>query len=98
MLKGSVAARIVRIALLIVSLAGSVFCQSERGTITGVVTDSSGAVVPGAKVTVTNPQTNVPLDATTNQTGEYTVPSLEPGVYNVRVDKQGFRSTEEKGL
>jgi hypothetical protein len=93
-----VAARVSRVAFLIFSLTYLAFAQSERGTITGVVQDSSGAVIPGARVTVTNPQTNVTLDATTNQAGEYTVPSLEPGIYTVRVEKQGFRATEEKGL
>ncbi len=98
MSRGHVAARVIRVALLVISLTCFAFGQSERGTITGVVQDSSGAVVPAAKVTVTNPQTNVALEASTNQAGEYTVPSLQPGVYNVRVDKQGFRPTETKGI
>ena len=76
----------------------SVFAQSERGTITGAVRDSSGAVVPAAKVTVTNSATNVAINAATNDQGEFTVPSLQPGTYTVRVEKQGFRPTEEKGL
>src|SRR5579862_1495949 len=95
MSRGHVAARIVCVASLVVSFA---FGQSERGTITGVVQDSSGAVIPSAKVTVTNPETNVKLNAVTNQAGEFTVPSLQPGVYNVRVDKEGFRPTEVKGV
>ncbi len=76
----------------------SVFAQSERGTITGAVRDSTGALVPAAKVTVTNSATNVAINAATNDQGEFTVPSLQPGVYTVRVEKQGFRPTEEKGL
>ncbi len=86
------------VSTLFVGQFYAVYAQSERGTITGVVQDSSGAVIPGAKVTVTNPETNVNLDATTNQVGEYTVPSVQPGVYNVRVEKQGFRPTEKKGV
>src|SRR5271154_6804802 len=95
---GRVAARVVRAGILMISLACFAFGQSERGTITGVVLDASGAVVPAATVTVTNPETNVTLHATTNGAGEYTVPSLQPGRYTVRVEKQGFRSTEERGL
>ncbi len=79
-------------------LAGGVFAQNERGTITGAVRDASGAVVPGARVTITNSATNVAEVATTNGQGEYTVPSLSPGSYTVRVEKGGFRPSEEKGL
>ena len=85
-------------ALFAVLMAAVAFAQSERGTITGIVHDSSGAVVPGAKVTVTNVSTNVSLNATTNDAGEYTLPSLQAGTYNVRVVKDGFRTSEEKGL
>ena len=70
--------------------AGSLFAQSERGTITGAVRDSSGAVVPGAKITITNPTTNVNIAAISNDQGEYTVPSLSPGTYSVRVEKTCF--------
>ncbi len=76
----------------------SVFAQSERGTITGAVRDSSGAVIPAAKVTVRNNATNVVVTDTTNASGEFTAPSLSPGTYTVRVEKAGFRPSEEKGL
>ncbi len=94
---GWFAARSIHTALLVVFLAAFAFGQSERGTITGVVQDSSGAVIPGARVSITNSRTNVNLEATTNQAGEYTVPSLQPGIYTVRVENAGFRPTEEKG-
>jgi len=74
------------------------FAQSERGTITGVVRDSSGAVVPGARVTITNEATNVNLTANSNGAGEYTIPNLQAGTYTVRVTKEGFRTSEEKNL
>ena len=84
-------------ASLLVS-ANLLFAQSERGAITGEVHDVSGAVVPGARVIITNTTTGVVLEAVSNGSGEYTVPSLQPSVYNVRVEKDGFRPTEEKGL
>src|SRR5579872_430378 len=95
---GHVAARRVCVALLVVSFTCIAFGQSERGTITGVVQDSSGAVIPSAKIIVTSQATNAKLDAVTNQVGEYTVPSVQPGVYNLRVEKEGFRPTEDKGI
>ena len=78
--------------------AGSLFAQSERGSITGAVRDSSGAVVPGAKITITNPTTNVNISAVSNDQGEYTVPSLSPGTYSVRVEKTGFRPAVTNGI
>jgi hypothetical protein len=85
-------------AVCISLLAFTALAQSERGTITGVVHDSSGAIVPGASVAIVNRSTNVSLTATTNEAGEYTMPSLPPGTYNVKVVKQGFRTSETSGL
>ena len=89
---------VLRAALVLSLFSFSVFGQSERGNITGAVRDASGAVVPAAKITVTNAATNVALTATTNEQGEYTVPSLQPGTYTVRVEKEGFRPTQTTGL
>jgi hypothetical protein len=83
---------------LAVFLAALALGQSERGTITGQVRDASGAVVPSAGVTVTNIATNIAIHATTNDAGEFTVPDLAPGTYNVRVEKQGFRVSQEHGV
>ena len=62
------------------------------GQITGTVTDASGGVLVGASVTVTNTQTNAVRDAVTNTAGSYAFPNLLPGVYNVKVELQGFQS------
>jgi hypothetical protein len=72
--------------------------QSDRGTLTGTVQDSSGAVVPGAKVNLTNTQTGVTFNVPTNEAGDFTVPQLQPGVYNVRVEKDGFRPATITGI
>ena len=74
------------------------FAQSERGTITGTVKDASGAVIPAAKVVVTNTLTGVTFTAPSNDAGDYTVPQLQVGVYTVRVDKQGFRPAAVSGI
>ena len=64
------------------------------GEITGLVTDSSGAVVSGANVTVTNKATGATRKVTTNSEGLYSFPSLLPGVYELRVEQSGFKTAQ----
>ncbi len=61
-----------------------------RGGLQGTVTDASGAVVPDAKVTVTNSETNISRETSTDGGGVYSVPSLAPGRYSIKVQKTGF--------
>ena len=68
------------------------------GEITGVVTDASGGIVVGAAVTVTNPQTNFTRVYTTNTAGVYNFPALQPGIYNVRAELQGFQPEVRSGV
>ncbi len=86
--------------LLFTFLAGTflLLAQSERGTISGTVRDATGAVVPGANIRVTNVATNVTLNATSNASGDYAMPGIPVGVYNVRVEKQGFRAFVLSGI
>jgi hypothetical protein len=65
---------------------------------TGTVTDSSGAVVPEAKVTVTNSSTNVVHTAVTTSQGSYFITDLIPGSYTVRIEKQGFQTAVFEGV
>lgn len=65
--------------------------QDARGTISGHVTDATGSNVPGAQVKVTNVATGVAVSITTNESGNYTVPFLVPGIYTVDVESTGFR-------
>src|SRR5471030_1030219 len=97
-MKLSVAFRVSVATLFFMLSAMALFGQSERGTITGVVHDSSGAVVPNAKVTIVSQSTNVSLAMTTNDAGEYTAPSLQAGTFTVRIAKEGFRTSELRGL
>jgi Carboxypeptidase regulatory-like domain len=87
-----------RVAVCLCVLSVAAFAQSERGTITGVVHDSSGAVVPGANITINNQATELSLHAVTNDAGEYTVPELQVGTYSVRIDKPGFRTFLVSGV
>ena len=97
-MKFSPAVSLLRGVLVCALFAFQLSAQSERGTITGAVHDSSGALVPGAKVTITNNSTNVALSTTTNQSGEYTIPNLAPSTYSVHVEKEGFRPSIENNL
>jgi len=67
--------------------------QTNEGRILGTVRDSSGGVVVGAKITVTNTGKDVSRDLVTNGTGEYIAPSLEPGLYTVEAEAPGFKKT-----
>jgi hypothetical protein len=87
-----------RVAVCFGVFSLALFAQSERGTITGVVHDATGAIVPGAAITVTNQATQTSIHATTNGAGEYTLPELPVGTYTVQVDKSGFRTFSETGL
>jgi hypothetical protein len=61
------------------------------GEISGRVTDASGAAAPGVAVTAINVNTNASRQTVTTDTGDYSFPSLPPGVYTVRVEKTGFK-------
>jgi hypothetical protein len=69
------------------------FAQSERGTIVGLVTDSSGALVPGATVTITNLGNKTSQTLTTNGEGRYEAPFLIPATYEVSATASGFGNT-----
>jgi hypothetical protein len=86
----------VAIALLLFSAAA--FPQSDRGVLTGTVTDSSGAVIPGATVTATNVATNVAQNTITTEGGLYAIPALPAGTYKVRVELAGFKAWEQSGV
>ena len=77
-------------ALLVVAFALAATAQSNKGTITGTVTDPNGAVVKDAKVVVTNVADGQTREASTSDDGTYAIPALDPGVYRVTIDASGF--------
>jgi hypothetical protein len=87
-----------RASVIVALAAAPCAAQTIRGTLTGTVTDSSGAVVPGATVTVTNAATGVVDSAVTNQQGSYTFPLLSPGSYQAVVELPGFKRYVRGGL
>lgn len=72
--------------------------QTASGTITGTVTDSTGAVIPGARVRIVNAESGVETVTETGVNGVYTVPNMAPGQYNIAAETDGFRRTEVNGL
>ena len=68
-------------------LSAAAFAQIKSASVVGRVTDNSGASVPGATVSVVNQETHIATTAVTDATGNFAVPYLEPGVYNVNVEK-----------
>jgi hypothetical protein len=89
--------KVILFLFLIACLAGAMpmWAQStSTGTVAGAVTDASGAVVPGASVTLTDTATNTPRTATTNDAGRYIFVDVNPGVYNLDVTKHGFATTK----
>ena len=71
-------------------ITASVFGQGAVGTILGIVTDTSGAVIAYADVTIANVETGVAQVTKTTSEGTYTVPFLKPGLYRVTAESDGF--------
>lgn len=92
----------LRIALecLVVGLlfSGTTAAQTIAASIGGIVKDSSGAVVPGVKVVVTDKATNVSVNTQTNGAGVYQAPFLQPDTYRVTFTKEGFKSDVEENV
>ena len=89
-------------AILVLSvcllISGALFAQSDLGTISGFVKDPSGGTIAGAKVTIQN-KSGVQRQATTNESGFYTITNVPPGLYTVMVEAAGFQkfqSNEDK--
>src|SRR5438874_2916237 len=82
-----------RLLCTLLVLSAFAVCQSTTtGALAGTITDPSGAVVAGAKVTATGAETGVAGTATTNSNGYYRIPLLKPGAYTVAASGTGFQS------
>ena len=82
-------------SLLLTSVA---IAQVDRGTVTGTVTDQSGAVIPDVAITVTNVATGISNNAVTSAAGIYVVPLLPPGTYRLTAEKQGFKKFTQTNI
>lgn len=80
-------------AWLLLASAGTVFAQADTAQISGFVKDATGAVIPGASVTISNETTRLTRQVETNAGGYYVVSALPPGFYTVTVEAEGFKRT-----
>src|ERR1017187_5701486 len=91
--------RMKRIAVLfLLFVSASVFAQEFRATLSGRVTDATGAVIPNAKIVVTNTDTGVKVALATDKSGQYSAPFLLPGTYSVTGSASGFQSFVHDGI
>lgn len=83
---------ILALTLLFCSSSPVAFGQILYGSLTGNVTDASDAAVPNANVSISNKQTGASRSTVTNDSGAYNIPTLQPGLYTVKITKDGFRT------
>lgn len=83
---------VLLLAAVTLTVTSKLQAQSDNASISGNITDPSGAVVPKAKVTIHNEATAAERSVTTNDSGFYTVTNLPPGIYTIRVEAAGFQN------
>src|SRR5215207_6084640 len=89
----------VKLALfLLVLCANALHAQAVYGSIVGTVIDASGAVVSGAKITITDTGRDVSTATTTNESGNYTQRALIVGRYRLRVEAPGFKTVVQDNI
>ncbi len=82
---------IIKLALACLFAASSLSAQEVRASLSGIITDPSGAPIPAAKITVTNKAKNTAIVSESNDSGLYSTPLLEPTAYTISVEKDGFK-------
>jgi len=87
---------VARLLVLLLVCVSPVFAQSDRGGITGRVTDQTGAVVADAKVTAVNVETGETREGRTNGEGNYTIPQLQAVTYTIKVKRPASRQLQLK--
>ena len=88
----------VRLTILILAICFAAAAQETRGSLSGIVTDGSGAVVPAANLQLTNVETGVVLTTTANEAGVYRFLFLNPGQYKIVATMTGFKTFERTGI
>ena len=84
------------LAFLLFSVAA--LAQTTAGRVLGTLTDQSGAAVPGATVSITDAQRGIARTVTTDDSGDYSVPDLQPGTYKIHVEAKGFKAAERPNV
>src|SRR5215467_13910392 len=86
------------VCLLLTVYASSAFAQTDRGTITGTVSDPTNAVIPGASVVATNVETGAKYETVSTETGNFTLAQLPSGVYQLSAELPGFKRYVRQGI
>jgi hypothetical protein len=94
----SIATRFLSPVLLLTLVPLIAFAQLDRGTVTGLVSDGSGAAIPAAQVTVVNLANNAVYKAESSGEGQFNVPNLPVGLYELTVESQGFKKFVRRGV
>ena len=84
--------------LACLAAAATLSAQEVRASLSGIISDPSGAPIPSAQITVTNIGKNTRIVSTSNDSGVYSTPLLEPAAYNVAVEKDGFRRVVRENI
>jgi len=90
--------RVARLAICLLAVTFLAVAQTDRGSITGTISDPTGAVVANAAIEAKNVATGATYTATSTQTGNYTLPQLPAGSYEITVTVQGFKKFTRQGL
>src|SRR5215475_15213718 len=85
-------------AALVMAAASTLGAQENRGTISGSVTDGTGAAIAKTKVIATETRTNVSTTVTAESSGAYTIPFLPPGEYSIIAEASGFKKFIQSGI
>lgn len=86
------------IAFGLLIFAPQMFSQTFKATVVGQVTDSTGAVMPNATVTIIQESTNQSQTITTNEDGSYVITQLDPGIYTIRIESPNFKTSLKSGM
>ncbi len=89
---------VIFLALFLFMVANESSAQGNRGALAGTISDSSGAVIPGAVIAIKNLDTGATYTATSNGAGGYNFPQLQLGGYQVTITKAGFKTSQETGV
>jgi len=84
--------------LVAMLLSTPAVAQSITGTVSGIVTDTNGAAIPGATVSITGEQKADSRSTTTSDTGRFNFAAVQPGDYSLRIEQKGFQVHEQKGV
>src|ERR1700731_4095748 len=90
--------RFIAVAFLVFFSAGTALAQSDRGTISGTILDSTGAVVQGATIVATGANTGAVYRTSSTDTGAYRISDMQLGAYNLTITAPGFKTSEQKGV